>query len=90
MKKNDNIYSSVWRDLFRIVDSIRVRSSDNRDKQFFSLTFNQLRMIHRVYTYQTENDGRGIDETFWKYSISPLYLKFCASIIHPIIYFKFI
>ena len=60
MKKNDNIYSSVWRDLFRIVDSIRVRSSDNRDKQFFSLTFNQLRMIHRVYTYQTENDGRGI------------------------------
>ena len=60
MKKLDSVYSLVWQDLFRIVDSIRVHSSDNRDKQFFSLTFNQLRMIHRVYTYQTENDGRGI------------------------------
>ena len=60
MKKNDNAYSLIWRDLFRIVDSIRVHSSDNRDKQFFSLTFNQLRMLHRVYTYQTENDGHGI------------------------------
>ena len=60
MKKSDSDYSLIWRDLFRIVDSIRVHRSDNRDKQFFSLTFNQLRMIHRVYTYQTENDGHGI------------------------------
>ena len=60
MKKSDSNYSLIWQDLFRIVDSIRVRSSDNRDKQFFSLTFNQLRMIHRVYTYQTENNGHGI------------------------------
>jgi DNA-binding MarR family transcriptional regulator len=60
VKKSNGSYSSVWRDLFRIVDSMRVHNSDSRDKRFFQLTFNQLRMIHRVYTYQTENNNHGI------------------------------
>ena len=59
MKKTANEYSGVWRDLFRIVDSMRVHSSDAQDKIFYRLTFNQLRMIHRVYLYQNDN-VRGI------------------------------
>ena len=60
MKKTANEYSGVWRDLFRIVDGMRVHNSDAQDKIFYRLTFNQLRMIHRVYTYQNEHNSRGI------------------------------
>ena len=60
MKKGNDDCNMIWRDLFRIVDNIRVRNSDNKDKRFFSLTFNQLRMIHRVYTWQEEHGEQGI------------------------------
>ena len=60
MKNNNKDYSCVWRNLFRIVDSMRVHNSDGRDKRFYQLTYNQLRMIHRVYLYQEENNGHGI------------------------------
>ena len=60
MKNTENEYSGVWSDLFRIVDCMRVHNSDAQDKIFYKLTFNQLRMIHRVYLYQNENNARGI------------------------------
>ena len=60
MKETPNEYSGVWRDLFRIVDGMRVHNSDAQDKMFYRLTFNQLRMIHRVYLYQNEHKSCGI------------------------------
>ena len=56
--KNDN--NAVWRSMFRIVDVMREKNSEAQDKMFYRLTYNQLRMIHRVYLFMGENDGKGI------------------------------
>ena len=60
MKKVIDESSELWRSMFRIVDSMREQDNEVKDKMFYKLTFNQLRMIHRVYVYERENEGKGI------------------------------
>ena len=61
MKQQQNkTCSGVRREMFRVVDLMREQNSEEREKIFYKLTFNQLRMIHRVYLYKGENNGQGI------------------------------
>ena len=50
----------IWRSMFRIVDCMRMVNNEVKDKIFYKLTYNQLRMLHRVYVFKYENNGQGI------------------------------
>ncbi|MBQ9501009.1 MAG: MarR family transcriptional regulator [Lentisphaeria bacterium] len=49
MKNRETAYSDLWRAVFRIGGYMRERNIGSEDKNFYRLTYNQLRMIQCVY-----------------------------------------